>query len=252
MTAEFRTSLRSGGFLLGSWVTSSDPAITEAMAAAGLDYLTIDTEHSPLSADLVQTLAMAAKGSGTAVLVRVGGIEPIRLMQPLDAGADGIVVPRIASAAQVRAVVEATRYPPAGLRGYGPRRAGGYTRGDAAYVESSERRIAIIAQVETRGAVDQLAEIAAVPGLDGLLVGRNDLSAALGVAGQPDHPVVREVVDQVIEVCRSTGTAAGIASSAAAAEIQQWREAGMTFVTAGLDLGFLVDGVDALVDGVRG
>jgi 2-keto-3-deoxy-L-rhamnonate aldolase RhmA len=251
MTVEFRRELLSGRFLLGSWVSSSDPAITEAMTESGLSYVIIDAEHSPLGPDTVQMLMMAAKGSGTAVLVRVGGTDPIRLMQPLDAGADGIVVPRISSAREVRKVVESARYPPTGLRGYGPRRAGGYTRSEESYVETAERRVTVIVQIETKGAVAELPEIARVQGLDGLLVGRNDLAGALGVPGQPGHPMVTDVVLQVIEVCRDTGVAAGIACAPAAAEIQNWRDAGMNFVAAGMDIAFLVHAVDALVDDVR-
>ena len=219
----------------------------EAMAASDLDFIMLDTEHSPLGPETVQTLVMAGSAAGTPVLVRVGGLEPIRLMQPLDAGAAGVIVPRVRDADEVRAVVESTRYPPVGLRGFGPRRAGGYGRTTAEYVAGSADNVAVVCQIETAEAVADLAEIASVPGLDGLLVGPNDLSAALGVPGQTDSRPVRDVMRQVVEVCRDTGLAAGTATMPAPGEVQRLQHFGWTFVIAGVDLFYMVDALDSFL-----
>ncbi|MGF1616296.1 MAG: HpcH/HpaI aldolase/citrate lyase family protein [Acidimicrobiia bacterium] len=251
MNGRFRENLQEAPFLLGSWVGSSDPGVMEAMAGSELDFIVIDSEHGPLGPDTVQLLTMAAARFPTAVLVRVGGTETIRLMQPLDAGADGIIVPRIQSAGEVESVVEATRYPPDGLRGYGPRRAGGYGRDEAEYVTTADKRVAVIVQIETAGAIDDLEAIARVPGLDGLLVGRNDLSASMGLARQPNHPEVHEVIDRVVQVCADAGIAAGIAGPADPEEALRWRDLGMRFFSAGGDIGFLVQSLDRFVADVR-
>lgn len=247
----FGNRLRSREFQLGCTVSSSDPAITEAMAGADLDFLMIDTEHSPVGPETVQTLVMAAAGSGTPVVVRVGGLEPVRLMQPLDVGADGVVVPRISTPDEVRSLIEHTRYPPQGLRGFGPRRAGGYGRRNLDYVAESGDRVAIIVQVETRGAVENLSEIAAIPGLDGLLVGLNDLSAALGKPGQTDSEPVRDVVHRVVQVCQANGIASGIAMGATVPNLERWERAGFTFMIAGGDVSFLVESIDNFIGKVR-
>ncbi len=241
----FGRRLRNRQFQLGGTATSSDPAIVEAMAGSALDFLMIDTEHSPLGRETVQTLVMAASVTDTPVLVRVGGLDPIQLIQPLDLGAAGVIVPRVRNADEVRSVVNSTRYPPVGLRGFGPRRAAGYGRSNREYVAASDDNVAVVVQIETREAVDNLDEIASVPGLDGLLVGPNDLSAALGVPGQPDSEPVRDVVGQVVEACRHAGLGSGIATSAVVSEVQRWRRLGLTFIIAGGDVGFLVDALDA-------
>ena len=107
----FGRRLRNRQFQLGGTATSSDPAIVEAMAGSALDFLMIDTEHSPLGRETVQTLVMAASVTDTPVLVRVGGLDPIQLMQPLDLGAAGVIVPRVRNADEVRSVGELDEIP---------------------------------------------------------------------------------------------------------------------------------------------
>ena len=243
----FGRRLRNREFQLGATVSSTDVAVAEAMAGSALDFIMLDTEHSPIGPEMVQTLVMAAHGAGTPVLVRVGGLEPIRLMQPLDVGAAGVIVPRVRNADEVRWVVEHTRYPPVGLRGFGPRRAGGYGRTTAEYVAGSSDNVGVVVQIETADAVANLAEIASVPGLDGLLVGPNDLSAALGVPGQTDGALVRDVMRQVVEVCQDAGLAAGTATMPATGEVQRVQRFGWTFVVAGVDLFYMVDALDSFL-----
>lgn len=243
----FGRRLRQREFLLGAVVSSTDPAFVEAMAGSALDLLMLDTEHSPLGPESVQTLVMAASAADTPVLVRVGGLEPIQLMQALDVGAAGVIVPRVRNADEVRLIVQSTRYPPVGLRGFGPRRAGLYGRRTTEYAAEANDNVAVTVQIETSDAVDNLVEIASVPGLDGLLVGPNDLSAGLGVAGQVESDPVLEVIDRVAEVCRDAGIAAGIATLPAPGEVERWRDAGLTWVIAGVDVFYMVDALDAFL-----
>ena len=243
----FGRRLRQREFQLGTVVSSTDPAVVEAMAGSALDFLMMDTEHSPLGPESVQTLVMAASAADTPVLVRVGGLEPIQLMQPLDVGAAGVIVPRVHNADEVRSIMESTRYPPGGLRGFGPRRAGQYGRRTREYAADANDNVAVVVQIETSEAVDNLAEIVSVPGLDGVLVGPNDLSAALGVAGQVESDPVLEVIGRVAEVCRDVGIAAGIATLPASGVVQRWRVADLTWVVAGVDLFYMVDALDAFL-----
>ena len=243
----FGRRLRNREFQLGATVSSTDVAVAEAMAASDLDFIMLDTEHSPISPETVQTLVMAIHGAGTPVLVRVGGLEPIRLMHPLDVGAAGVIVPRVRNADEVRWVVEQTRYPPVGLRGFGPRRAGGYGRTTAEYVAGSSDNVGVVVQIETAEAVANLAEIVSVPGLDGLLVGPNDLSAALGVPGQTGSRPVRDVMRRVVDVCRDAGLAAGTATMPATGEVRRVQSFGWTFVVAGVDLFYMVDALDSFL-----
>lgn len=235
MHSTFRRTVRGDAFLLGTWVSTSDPALVEAIGTSGLDFVIIDTEHGPYSPEGLQNALIAMAATTTAALVRVGSLEAIELMRPLDLGADGIVIPRIRNAQEVEHVVRWARYPPVGVRGYGPRRAGQYTRNDKAYVAGTEDRITLVPMIETAEAVENLEEIAAVDGIDGLLVGRNDLSASIGLAGQPTHPQVLAIVDRVVELCRARGLAAGIAAASTHEDVRHWEDRGMRLVAAGLD-----------------
>ncbi|MGF1617793.1 MAG: HpcH/HpaI aldolase/citrate lyase family protein [Acidimicrobiia bacterium] len=243
----FATRLREGGFLLGSTVSTTDPSLVECMARSKLDFLMIDTEHSPLGPETVQMLVIAASGSGMPSVVRVGSTIPHALMQPLDVGAAGIVVPRIKSHVEVQAVIEATRYPPLGLRGFGPRRAAGYGRDTRLYVDEARERVAVIVQIETYEAVEDLEAIAGVAGLDALLVGPNDLAAAMGVPGEPEHEMVIEVVSKMKVACDKAGVAAGIAVAPNPKIVQYHIDSGLDFVISGGDVAFLTESVDTFV-----
>ena len=244
---DFARRLREREFLLGATASSRDPAVIEVMAGSALDYLMLDTEHSVVGPETMQTLVMAASGAGTPVLVRVAGHEPIQLMQPLDIGAAGVIVPRVHDADEVRTIVENTRYPPVGLRGFGPRRAGGYGRVAQEYAATANDSVAVVVQIETADAVANLEEIASVPGLDGMLVGPNDLSASLGVPGETDGQQVREVMATVVEVCREAELASGIAIMPMLDEVQRWRAMGLTFLIAGVDLFYMANALDGFL-----
>ena len=191
--------LRSGDFLLGTWLTLLDPAVTELLAGSGFDFLVADGEHGPVAtADLVPML-IAARTRGVPILYRVAANEPVRIMHALDAGAAGVVVPQIRTVADAERAVAWCRYPPVGLRGIAPRRASEYGRRTADYLRGANELDTCCIQVETREAYEELDAILAVPGVDAILVGPNDFSAALGHTGDLAHPEVEAVLDSVPE-----------------------------------------------------
>jgi 2-keto-3-deoxy-L-rhamnonate aldolase RhmA len=128
----------------------------------------------------------------------------------LDAGAVGVVVPRVDSAEQAAAMVAACRYPPAGRRGIGPHRAAGYGTRTGDYLAHANDRVAVIVQIESGNAVEHCAEIAATDGLTAALVGPNDLAASLGHFGDIDHPEVEAAIAQVLAICHEAGLPAAI------------------------------------------
>ncbi|MDR0489221.1 MAG: hypothetical protein LBG99_07505 [Propionibacteriaceae bacterium] len=246
MNRKFRNKVRSREFLLGTWATTSDPAMMEAMGQSDLEFIIIDAEHGPYSPETLQTCLMALTPYPVGVFVRVGSLEPIDLMRPLDMGADGIIIPRVNSAEEVEHIVRWTRYPPIGVRGYGPRRAASYCRFEKEYVAASEDHIAIVPMVETAGAAKELEKMAAVPGIDGLLVGRNDLSGSIGLEWQPTHPTVMGIVERVVKACADNGIASGIASGYTHENVRVWDEMGLTMVAAGLDYEWMKIAADDL------
>ena len=209
----FKAGLKSGQLQRGLWCTINDSQVAEMCARLGYDWLLFDTEHSALDPLSVLPLLQAvAPHPGTAI-VRPGALVPAEIKKLLDLGAQNILVPMINSAEEAALAVACVEYPPAGIRGVsGMTRATGF--GDiAGYHKAARDEIALLVQVETLEAVDQIEAIAATPGVDGIFVGPADLAAALGHAGQPSHPEVQQVTLEAIKRITAAGCPAGFLSA---------------------------------------
>jgi len=250
MVPELRGRLGSGEFLLGTWLTFLDPAVPEALAGSGFDLFVADGEHGPIAtSDLVHML-IAIRAAGVPLLFRVGANEPVRIMQALDAGATGVVVPQIRTVADAERAVAWCRYPPTGLRGIAPRRASAYGRHTAEYMGTANERVVCCLQVETREAVEDLDAILAVPGIDTILIGPNDLTAALGHTGDLGHADVERAIAVILESAQARGIPAGI-WTLSAAQARARREQGFAWATLGTDYGFMLSAADAAAREVR-
>lgn len=238
--------IAKGRFALGTWITLLDPAVSELLAGAGFDLFIVDGEHGPAStADLARIL-IATRAAGVPVVLRVGANEPVRIMHALDAGASGVVVPQIRTVADAEKAAAWCRYPPIGLRGIAPRRASGYGRGTAAYMAAANGLVTCCVQIETREALADLDAILAVPGIDTILIGPNDLAAALGHIGELAHPEVEAAIRYIGERAAAAGVPAGIwTASTDQARIR--REQGFAWATVGVDYAFLLSAADAAV-----
>jgi len=204
---DLRVRLDACAPLVGTVLTLGDVALTE-LAAAPMDLVWVDLEHGALDVADVQRMAIACRAAETAILVRVPTSAADRLAAILDVGIDGVVVPRIESEAQAREAVATLRYPPAGSRGYGPRRAGAYGR-----QPRTDSRLACLAQIETAAGVGAARDIAAVDGIDALVLGPADLSFDLGVALQLDAPDVRAAAAAVAVAAKDASKPLVVAGS---------------------------------------
>jgi len=251
MTPDLRARFRSGDFLLGTWLTILDPTVPELLAGSGFDLLIADGEHGWVATEHLVAMLIATRAAGVPVLYRVGANEPVRIMHALDAGAAGVVIPQVRTPADAKRAVAWCRYPPTGLRGVAPRRASGYGRGTAAYLMEADTLVTCCIQIETREAMEQLDEILAVPGVDTVLVGPNDLAAALGHLGDITHTEVEAAIERVVERARAAGVPAG-AWAGSPTQARQRRAQGFTWATVGADYGLLGAAADATVREVRG
>jgi 2-keto-3-deoxy-L-rhamnonate aldolase RhmA len=246
MVPDLASRLRADDFLLGTWLTILDPAVPELLAGSGFDLLVADGEHGPVAtSDLVQML-IATRAAGVPVLYRIAANEPVRIMHALDAGAAGVVVPQIRTVADTERAVAWCRYPPVGLRGIAPRRASEYGRQTTAYLASADDRVVCCIQIETREALDDLDAILAVKGVDTILIGPNDLSAALGHLGDLAHAEVEIAIQRVLERATAHGIPAGIWTSSTA-QVRARRDQGFRWATVSADYGFLLTAADAAV-----
>lgn len=245
----FKSRLASGAPLLGTFVKTPHPHVVEVLATTGLDCLCLDAEHAPFDRRDLDLCIMAARAAGMPVLVRPASAAAHEILNALDCGADGVLVPHVRSAAEAEAVAAIVHYGPGGgpaRRGYaGSSRAAGYgTKAIPDHLAASTARSVVIAQIEDLEALDEIDAIAAVPGIDALFIGRIDLTIALGCTS-PDNPKVLEAVERILAACRAAGRACGMFTPRPA-DVAMWREKGASLFLLGSDHGFLREGAASL------
>lgn len=232
----------------GLWLCTGNPLIAEIAAGSGIDWLLIDSEHSTNSLESLQQQLQVVAGYPVTPVVRVPFNDPVMLKQTLDLGAQNILVPMVDTAEQARAAVSGVRYPPLGIRGVGSAlaRASRWNRVEN-YLGRTEEFNSLIVQIETAEAVRNVAEIAAVEGVDALFIGPADLSASMGFIGQQDHPEVVAAVIASIHAIVAAGKPAGV-NAFAPAMAQRYIDEGASFVGVGADVALLARSTEALAD----
>ncbi|GAB3466991.1 HpcH/HpaI aldolase family protein [Actinophytocola sediminis] len=238
--AQFAAKLRAREPVIGYWSALDAPPATERIARLGYDYVCLDGQHGLLgySGLLSSLIAVDAAGGDTVGLVRVEANDITPIGRALDAGACGVIVPLIETAADAEAAVAAVRYPPAGRRSYAPSRAG--LRVGMKPAEANAVNV-VLAMIETPGALSEVDAICATPGLDGVYVGPSDLSLAVGGAFPMDPAVAEEferAVATVRESARRAGIAAGIHTPNGQTAARRLAE-GFTFASIASDLAHL-------------
>ncbi len=235
---------------LGTWVMSASPLVVEAVGHAGFDWLVLDMEHSPLELPGVAQMLQALASTKAVSIVRVPWNDAVVIKRVLDAGASTVVVPFVQDADEAARAAAALRYPPQGVRGLaGMSRATcfGTRRVD---LNTANEGVALIVQLESPRALAALEQVAAVEGVDALFVGPTDLSAGMGLGGDPGHPeVVKVLIDAAARahaVGKPIGTLAGTPEMAV-----QMRAAGYDFIGIGTDLGLLVRSAQAALAAMR-
>ena len=248
MTANPLQAKRAAGeAALNGWLILGNAFSAELMAAQGFDSVTIDLQHGVMSeADLLPML-QGVRASGAAALVRPGWLDPTVIMRALDMGADGIICPMISNRAEAEALVSYCRYPPLGMRSFGPVRAS-IVHGDD-YYDGSNDNVLCLAMIETAEAVENLEDIIATPGLDGIYVGPNDL--AIGVSKGELKPGTDRYEDEMIaltqrilKAAKDNGSYAGLhcGSAEGGARGIKW---GFDLVTMAADFAILTSGAQA-------
>ena len=241
-----REKLEQGQLSLGVGVRMTRSVeIAKAMAVAGFDWLFLDMEHGVMSLEACAQISTAALDAGIAPIARVPNGEYAIATRALDNGALGIVLPHVDSAAEAREVVNRLKYPPVGHRsmgGIGPH----YGLRSASSSEAASALNAAnltIVMLETPTAIANAEEIAAVPGIDVLLIGSGDLTTDYGIPGQVDHPRLREAYERVAKACREHGKVLGVGGIRHNTALQgELIRLGARFVIAGTDTNYVLAG----------
>jgi 4-hydroxy-2-oxoheptanedioate aldolase len=235
-----REVLRSGRPALGLWASIPSSLTAEVAAAAGADYVVVDQQHGAVDQATLLAMLQAIGGGGAAPLVRVARNDPWVIGNALDLGADGVIVPMVEGAEEAARAVSACRYAPEGVRSFGALRptAGGVPL--------------CLVMVETRAGLDNVAEIAATPGLDGVYIGPSDLSLSLGL--QPtlrlEHEAVLDAIERVKATCAERGVICGL-HCLNPEDAARFAGTGFQMITAGGDLLYLRQALASAVAAVR-
>lgn len=241
----FKQAIREGRPQIGLWSSLCSNVSAEVISGAGFDWILVDTEHAPNELPLVFSQLQGLVGGTAAPVVRPAWNDVVLIKRFLDIGAQNLLIPFVQNAAEARAAIAATRYPPDGVRGVAVlHRANRYGRMKD-YLQRVHDELCVLVQIESRAAWQEIEAIAAVDGVDGLFIGPSDLSAALGHLGNPDHPEVRAAIEDAGQRIRKAGKAAGILAPVEA-DARHWLKQGYTVVAVGSDLSVLARGTEAL------
>jgi 2-dehydro-3-deoxyglucarate aldolase len=237
--AELRQRLRGGGASLGSWMQIPHASVAEIMGQAGYDWVAVDLEHGAIGIHQLPDLFRALELGGTLPLARLAQGHTKDCKQALDAGAAGVIVPMIESAAQLVEVRDACRWPPAGRRGVGFSRANLFGKEFDGYREEAQAPF-LVAMIEHERAVEQLEAILAVDGLDAVLVGPYDLSASMGLTAQFDRPAFVAALERIRSLAQRHRMPCGVHVVAPEpAVLQQRLTEGYRFLAYSIDAVFL-------------
>jgi len=240
--AEFKQQLRDGAPKMGLFVNAHSPTLCEQLAHSGYDWLLVDTQHGPMTNEKLSAMLSAISNGGAKSMVRVGGYgDRIGIQQALDMGADGVLIPYINTAEEARAAVSCALYPMAGTRSvYFPQRCTNQA-GLLGYVGNANKNIIVALQVETASCIENIDEIAAVPGVDMLFLGQNDLCMSMGLYETYEFPLMytspelQAATDKLIAAAGANKTILGLFLFGTD-RVGEFLEKGFTFISIGNDL----------------
>jgi 2-keto-3-deoxy-L-rhamnonate aldolase RhmA len=193
----------------GTWISLTDSDVVDMLGHVGFDWFVFDTEHSPLNTPIIQKLIQPLSSTEVSPLIRVAWNDPVLIKLALDVGAEGVVVPWVNTVEDAVRAVKACRYPPYGIRGFGPRRAAAYGL-DPTYAKRANESIAVIVQIETEEAIKNAPEILKVDGVDAYFIGPYDLSCSLGVPGEFESEKFKNAIDAVLKAGKQADKPGGI------------------------------------------
>lgn len=249
--SDFKSTLRNRDRLVGTFVKTPSPIIAEILGQTRLDCVCLDSEHAPFDRLSLDQMIVHLRAADTPTLVRVPACEDWMILNALDCGATGVVIPHIRSGEEAAAAVKASHFGPGG-RGYaGSTRAAGYgTVGIPDHLSRSASGTVVIGQVEDAEALDRIDEILAVDGMDAVFIGRIDLTISLG-ATSAAAPEVVEAVEMIVAKGKEAGRTIGMFTPTVD-EAKSWSEKGASFFLLASEHAWIKAGANALADAMHG
>ena len=205
---DLKIQLRDGA-IFGGWTSIGHAQITEILVRSGVDFLGIDLEHSTISQEQAQQIIATCQAQGTPCIPRVASHNSESIRRLLDSGADGVLVPTVETSEQVKKLIEWTKYPPAGRRGFGVARAQGYGHDFQRYTTEWNSTSILLLQIESIEGVKNIDELLLFDEVDGVMIGPYDLAGSLGIPGEINSELVRDASGVVLESCKKYNKACG-------------------------------------------
>lgn len=250
-----KEKLAQGKQPLGTFVGTASPAVVECLGCAGLDFVILDNEHSPVEAETTAAMVRAAELRNVTPLARVREISRPAILKLLDVGVQGLIIPDVRGTEDVRRVVDYAKYAPVGRRGFCPSRKDGWGTDPQCGVLDTmahfNQETLVIPQCETAEALSDIETIAAMDGVDGIFIGPFDLSISMGMPGDFENPQFRAALARILSACRAAGKPCLIFAGDGAGATVRFAQ-GYDAVAMGLDATLLITGVKAQIAAGRG
>jgi 2-keto-3-deoxy-L-rhamnonate aldolase RhmA len=245
--------LKNGKSAIGTHITCNDPQLTELIGDAGFDYLWIDTEHAPIEKTALLTHLIAARACDIPAFVRIPWNDMVLAKPILDLGADGIIFPMVKTREDAEYAVSSCLYPPEGIRGFGPRRATHFGKIPMdKFIAQEHKNVVKLIQIETCEAVENIDQIASVPGVDVIIIGPMDLSGAYGKLTKVKDPEMQRIYRHVAERGRKAGKPVLVSTGGYDYDtIAMWHEIGANMITVGNEPTYINAGLKATLKSAR-
>jgi 2-dehydro-3-deoxyglucarate aldolase len=240
MQNKFRKALLERKLTLGAWMQIGHTAVAEIFAKRGFDWIGIDLEHGAIELETMADIFRAIDAYESVPVARVPVNDPVWIHRSLDAGARGLIIPMVKTAAEAESAVREAKYPPRGVRGFGYSRANMHGIDFDEYIKTANDEIAMVMQIEHKDAIANLEDIVNVDGVDGLFIGPLDLSGSMGITGQMDHPDMVNALETYKKAAQNAGKSFGMhIVRPNEKNIKDTTEQGYTMIALGLDNVFI-------------
>lgn len=252
-----KAKLLEGKKLLGTFFSMGNPSAMECLGYTGMDFAIIDTEHGPFDTESAMGLVRAAEAVGLSPFMRIADVSHKEIQRAVDMGVQGLIVPCLRSLEEMRRLVGFAKYPPVGERGYIRGRGRGFgfqswaSGSVAEFMAASNERLLVLPQCETRECYENIEQVLAIDGIDGIFVGPFDLSISLDMPGDFDNPDFKAAVARILEACKKAGKFSLIFSTSTE-QAKVYLDQGFDGVAHSIDFTVFTQAYKALVDEICG
>ncbi|MGI6777882.1 MAG: HpcH/HpaI aldolase family protein [Acetivibrionales bacterium] len=246
---KFVDKIANGKTVFGTHTFWGGATTTEIYGEVGYDAVWIDTEHGAIDKAQLMNTIIGASASDMVTFVRVAWNDMVLAKPILEMGVDGVIFPMVLNAEEARKAVSACRYPPEGVRGFGPCRAIRYGNMDVQeYIHKYSKKIWVVVQIEHIKAVENLDEILKVEGLDAIIVGPCDLSGSMGLLAETKHPEVKRVMDEIAAKAKASGKPFGVSMGYDEEAVREWISRGANMIFCDTDASYIYNGSKATLE----